>query len=80
MEDKFQLKPALTVFNAAQQFLYVWNPDRDLSRFENLCRYIVSSLESSSKDLNYSGLILVKEKALHWITHIKKILKICGCV
>ncbi|EEB13316.1 ubiquitin-protein ligase, putative [Pediculus humanus corporis] len=77
VEDKFQLKPALTVFNAAQQFLYVWNPDRDLSRFENLCRYIVSSLESSSKDLNYSGLILVKEKALHWITHIKKILKIC---
>lgn len=75
-EDKVVLKPALEIFRAAQQFLFVWNKNRDLQRFENLCRYIVLSLETPSKDLSYAGIILVKEKALQWIAHIKKILKI----
>ncbi|KAK6625595.1 hypothetical protein RUM43_005894 [Polyplax serrata] len=77
VDDKVELKPALEIFNAAREFLFIWKKNRDVSRFESLCRYIVLSLESPSKDLSYAGIILVKEKALQWIAHIKKLLKIC---
>lgn len=80
VNDNTELKPALEVFEAAQRFLFIWKKERDLDRFECLCRYIVLSLDSPSKELNYAGIILVKEKALKWIAHVKKLLKTCCSV
>lgn len=65
------------MFKAARGLLYVWKKDRDQQRFELLCRYIVLSLNSDSKNLSYAGVVLVKEYALPWISHIKKVLKLC---
>lgn len=77
IEENVELKPSLDVFKAARGLLYVWKKDRDQQRFELLCRYIVLSLNSDSKNLSYAGVVLLKEYALPWITHIKKVLKLC---
>lgn len=77
VDEPFELKPALDVYKAANLYLFIWKKERDQQLFERFCRYIVTSLESTDKTISYSGISLTKEYAVPWISHIKKILKIC---
>ncbi|XP_049776175.1 ubiquitin-protein ligase E3B isoform X1 [Schistocerca cancellata] len=72
-----ELRPSVQVYQNASRFLFVWKKERDKERFEKLCRYLVSSLESDSLKLSYVGVALNKEYALAWISHMKTILWKC---
>ncbi|PNF41016.1 hypothetical protein B7P43_G08820 [Cryptotermes secundus] len=77
--ENSELQPCLQVYQVACRFMLVWKKDRDKERFEKLCRYLVSSLESSSIKLSYVGVALNKEYAIAWIAHVKDVLWKCCC-
>ncbi|XP_034250724.1 ubiquitin-protein ligase E3B [Thrips palmi] len=66
--------PALQAYQVARRFMLVWKQDRDVDRVLQLCRYLVSSLESESPRYSYVGIALNKEHVLRWISHMKNIL------
>ncbi|RZF42672.1 hypothetical protein LSTR_LSTR001467 [Laodelphax striatellus] len=71
------LKPALQRYKVICRLLLVWKKERDAARFEKICRYLVTSLESDSPKLSYVGVALNKDLSLAWIKHIKDILWKC---
>lgn len=77
--ESSELKPSLQVYQVTCRFLLVWQKERDRERFDKLCRYLVSSLESDSIKLSYIGVALNKEHAIAWIAHVKDILWKCCC-
>lgn len=77
--ENSELQPGLQVYRVACRFMLVWKKERDKERFEKLCRYLVSSLESSSIKLSYVGVAFNKEHAIAWIAHVKDILWKCCC-
>jgi ubiquitin-protein ligase E3 B len=46
-------------------------------RLENLCRYLLASIESESPKLSYIGVALNKVYSLSWIRHMKQLLYKC---
>lgn len=77
--ENCDLKPAIQVYQHACKFLFVWKKERDKKRFGNLCKYIVSSLESESPKMSYVGVSLNKDYSVSFISHMKAILWKC-CV
>lgn len=71
------LKPALQIFCQVKRILIVFNKERDKTRFEKLCRYLIASLESDSPKLSYVGVALNKEHVMQWISHINDVLWKC---
>lgn len=71
------LKPAAEVYHAARWFLFVCKKETDSNRLELLCRYLLQSLESTSKTFSYIGLVLSREHAVPWVAHIKQLLRKC---
>ncbi|XP_022183812.2 ubiquitin-protein ligase E3B [Nilaparvata lugens] len=71
------LKPALQRYKVICRLLLVYNKERDAARFEKICRYLVTSLESDSPKLSYVGVALSKDLSLAWIKHIKEVLWQC---
>lgn len=61
--------------------LLSWKSEKDLEddrdRIENLCRYLLSSIESESPKLSYIGVALNKDQSLSWIRHMKQLLLKC---
>lgn len=80
--NNIELKPSLQVYHAASHYLLItWKTeqqnDDDRERLENLCRYLLKSIDSDSPKLSYIGVALNKEHSLSWIRHIKQLLFKC---
>lgn len=67
----------MEVFTVAKMFLFVTEENPDSNRLEILCKHLVKSLESTSKNLSYVGLVLTKQFAIQWVAHIKALLIVC---
>ncbi|XP_075221172.1 ubiquitin-protein ligase E3B isoform X2 [Lycorma delicatula] len=76
-DETTRLKPAIKIYKVVCRFLLVWNKERDAERFDNLCRYLVTSLLSDNAKYSYVGVALNKDYSLSWIKHIKDILWKC---
>lgn len=72
-----EVKPSLYYYRIIWKFLYVWKLERDKARFEKLCSYLVSSIESDNIKISYINVALNKEYALDWIKQIKLVLWRC---
>ncbi|KAG7198940.1 hypothetical protein KM043_015752 [Ampulex compressa] len=72
-----ELKPALDVYKIISRFLYVFKRERDQGRIENLCRYLVLTLESESPKISYVGVALNKDHYISWISQMKMVLHHC---
>lgn len=78
--EKIDLKPSIQVYHAATHYLLISRrdcDDDDRDRIENLCRYLLASIESESPKLSYIGIALNKEHSLSWIRHMKRLLLKC---
>ncbi|KAF5298208.1 hypothetical protein FQA39_LY02632 [Lamprigera yunnana] len=75
--DCKSLIPAIQVYYQAKRLLLIFNKERDMDRFETLCRYLVVSLESDSPKLSYVGVAFNKEHVMQWISHINDVLWKC---
>lgn len=64
--------------------LITWKTEQETDdsrdRLENLCRYLLASIESESPKLSYIGVALNKDNSLSWIRHIKQLLFKCCCL
>jgi ubiquitin-protein ligase E3 B len=77
--EEIQLKSSLQIYQAASHYLLIsWKSEKEdeahRERLENLCRYLLASIESESPKLSYIGLALNKDHSLSWIRHIKQLL------
>uniref|UniRef100_A0A8D8RRP4 HECT-type E3 ubiquitin transferase n=1 Tax=Cacopsylla melanoneura TaxID=428564 RepID=A0A8D8RRP4_9HEMI len=77
IQENTELKCCKQVYLLAKKFLWIWKKDEDKTRFEHLCRYINSSLDSKSSSHSYIGVFFVKEYTQSWIGHIKTLLWTC---
>ena len=80
--SEIALKPSLQVYRAASHYLLIsWKTEKesedDRERIENLCRYLLASIESESPKLSYIGVALNKDHSLSWIRHMKHLLYKC---
>ena len=75
------MKPCLQVYHAASHYLLIAKYDGETEegreRLENLCRYLLVSLEAESPKLSYVAVALNKDHSLSWIRHIKQLLYKC---
>lgn len=77
---QIELKPCVDIYYAGNRFLSLFK-ERYTERLENLCRYLLASLESENPKLSYIGVSLNKELSIAWIRHIKLLLyKCCVCM
>jgi ubiquitin-protein ligase E3 B len=78
---EIELKPCLQVYHAASHYLLiaksVEETEEGRERLENLCRYLLVSIESESPKLSYVAVALNKDHSLSWIRHIKQLLFKC---
>jgi ubiquitin-protein ligase E3 B len=79
---EIELKPCLHIYHAASHYLLIAksddiNDDDGRERLENLCRYLLVSIEAESPKLSYVAVALNKDHSLSWIRHIKKLLYKC---
>ncbi|KAL1132531.1 hypothetical protein AAG570_010486 [Ranatra chinensis] len=74
---ELEMKPALQQYRTVCRFVLIWKRERDQERFEKLCRYLVSSVESENVRLSYVSVALNKDYSLCWIKQIKDILWKC---
>lgn len=80
--DEIELKPSIKVYHVASHYLLiVWKTQKETEesreRLENLCRYLLTTIESESIKLSYIGVALNKDHSLAWIRHIKQLLYKC---
>lgn len=79
--DDIELKPCLQIYHAASHYLLIAKVDEvseeGRERLENLCRYLLVSIESESPKLSYLAVALNKDHSLSWIRHIKQLLLRC---
>ncbi|XP_034942891.1 ubiquitin-protein ligase E3B isoform X2 [Chelonus insularis] len=72
-----QLKPALQVYKLISRFLIIFKRNRDQSRIEKICRYLVKTLDSELPKFSYVGVALNKDHYISWISQMKTILYEC---
>lgn len=70
------------MYQAASHYLLItWktpdDTDERRERLENLCRYLLASIESESPKMSYIGVALNKDHSLAWIRHMKQLLYKC---
>ncbi|XP_014225779.1 ubiquitin-protein ligase E3B [Trichogramma pretiosum] len=75
--SKIKLKPAAEVYDILDKFLQIYKKKRDKEKLDNVCKYLLHSLESDSIKLSYIGVALIKDRYLLWIAQVKKILYYC---
>lgn len=74
---KDSLRPALQFYNALQKYMYVrrrQNVLDDKKKIEQICRYILASMDSSDAKVWYISVALSKDHVLGWIQQIKEVL------
>ncbi|KAG8042714.1 hypothetical protein G9C98_005354 [Cotesia typhae] len=76
-DASIELKPALQVYKQISRFLIVFKRDRDQTRIERICRYLVKTLDSEQPKLSYVGVALNKDHYISWISQMKMILYQC---
>ncbi|XP_076363103.1 ubiquitin-protein ligase E3B [Tachypleus tridentatus] len=76
-DEQPQLAPALEMNEVIQGFMFVLHPSDDKERFERLCRYIITSMDSNSLKYCYVAIALNKDYAVQWIQQLKKVLWQC---
>lgn len=78
---EIELKSCLQIYHAASHYLLIAKSDSEdeesRERLENLCRYLLVSIEAESPKLSYVAVALNKDHSLSWIRHIKKLLYKC---
>lgn len=78
---EIELKPVLQIYHAASHYLLIAKSDDESeesrNRLENLCRYLLASIESESPKLSYVAVALNKDHSMSWIRHIKQLLYKC---
>ncbi|ESN93513.1 hypothetical protein HELRODRAFT_115562 [Helobdella robusta] len=76
-EYKPALRPALEFFHAVERFLMVFKEQKDMQRFEHICRYILNSMSAEVLNKNvYASVALSKESLIQWINQLKRLLLI----
>ncbi|XP_022242610.1 ubiquitin-protein ligase E3B-like isoform X2 [Limulus polyphemus] len=76
-DEQPQLVPALEMNEVIQGFMFVLHQSDDKERFERLCRYIITSMDSNSLKYCYVAIALNKDYAVQWIQQLKKVLWQC---
>lgn len=73
--------PAVKLYQIASVFVKYCDIEKsedNRERLENLCKYLVATLDLESSKFSYIGVFLVKELSIQWIQHIKMLLyKVC---
>uniref|UniRef100_T1IRU6 Ubiquitin-protein ligase E3B n=1 Tax=Strigamia maritima TaxID=126957 RepID=T1IRU6_STRMM len=65
---------ALEVYKAIKRELIIFDEELDKERFEHICKYIVSSIDTDNMKFNYISTALSKDNAVEWILQVKIIL------
>lgn len=76
--EKSKLPVALDMYKIIRKFLFVINEDDDRERFEKICKYIITSIDSDSLKKSYISVAFNKDHAVAWIHHLKTLLWQCS--
>ncbi|XP_069135904.1 ubiquitin-protein ligase E3B-like [Argopecten irradians] len=80
-EYKPKLLPALEAYRKIKQFFFIYSRENDKKKFEYLCRYLLSSMDTEQIKLCYVSVALMKPYVVEWIQQTKNIMwHSCSCL
>jgi ubiquitin-protein ligase E3 B len=77
-DESKQAIPPQEAFLVIRKFFIYFQPKNHRIQFDGICRYILSSILSSSSSLSYITVASNPKLTLPWIKHTKKILQLCS--